>query len=105
MYGRDITIHLDHKPLVAILKKPMHKVSPRLRRLAFRLYIYSFVLEYTLGSKMVIADTLSRSCSMSGEKTTTHEETLKIHEILHTPVTNKLLSEIMNETQNDVQYN
>ena len=62
VYGMHITIQTDHKPLVEIVKKPMHKISPRLRRLALRLYLYSFNMEYLPGSKMLIDDALSRAC-------------------------------------------
>ena len=40
VYGRHITIETDHKPLIAITEKPIHKLSAHMQRMRFRLQNY-----------------------------------------------------------------
>ena len=61
VFGKDITVQNDHKPLLGIMKKPLSKASPRLQRLQMKLSGYRVQLEWLSGSKMVIADMLSRA--------------------------------------------
>lgn len=104
IYGQHITIQTDHKPLVAIMNKPMCKVSPRLRRLTFKLYGYSFDIQYLPGSKMIIADTLSRvDNNVIKNSMTTTKEDLSIHSVTHCPVSDKRIVELQENTTNDVQ--
>lgn len=61
IYGRDFIVQTDHKPLISIISKNLDQVSMRLQRLLLKLLKYNIKLEYIPGSKMYIADTLSRS--------------------------------------------
>ena len=62
IHGREsTTIHTDHKPLVAIFNKPIHSAPKRLHRMILRLQKYHLTLQYCPGSKMYIADMLSRA--------------------------------------------
>lgn len=61
IYGRDILIQTDHKPLMAIFKKNLDDVSARLQRMLLKLLKYRIKIEYLPGSKMYVADTLSRA--------------------------------------------
>ena len=62
LYGKaDITVHTDHKPLVPIMSKPLHKAPARLQRMLMTLQRYRFDLEYRKGTTLLIADTLSRA--------------------------------------------
>lgn len=62
IYGHDnIKILNDHKPLVTIVKRDLHKNPARLQRMQLKLLKYKFTLEYLPGSKMYIADMLSRA--------------------------------------------
>lgn len=60
-YGRQVNVQSDHKPLEMIIKKPLHKASPRLQSMLLRLLKYHLKITYTPGSKMHIADALSRA--------------------------------------------
>ena len=60
-FGRKVVIHNDHKPLAAILKKPLSQAPRRLQVLILRLYRYDVEFKYVEGGKLVIADTLSRA--------------------------------------------
>lgn len=58
--GRHVVIETDHNPLLAISKKEIGDMPPRLQRLFLRLLKYEFELQYVPGSKLVVANTLSR---------------------------------------------
>src|SRR6478609_1631391 len=42
VYGRQVTVHMDHKPLISIFKKSLTAAPRRLRRMLLRLQQYSF---------------------------------------------------------------
>ncbi|XP_029054611.2 uncharacterized protein K02A2.6-like [Osmia bicornis bicornis] len=57
---KQVQVETDHKPLLGLIKKPLHVVPTRLQRMLLRLQPYCFNLSYTPGKQMQIADTLSR---------------------------------------------
>ena len=59
VYGREVLVESDHKPLESIMKKSLAAAPPRLQRMLLQLQKYSFTLVYKLGREMVLADTLS----------------------------------------------
>jgi len=61
LYGQNFTIQTDHKPLLGILRKPIHTLSPRLQRMIMRLLRYQFTLIHVPGKQMYISDALSRA--------------------------------------------
>ena len=61
IYGSKTAIVSDHKPLESIMKKPLSRAPARLQRMMLRLQKYDFELTYCPGSKMILADTLSRA--------------------------------------------
>ena len=62
IFGRQ-TVHVetDHKPLVSIVKKPLHKAPSRLQRMLLKLQRYTLIIKYKAGKYMFMADTLSRA--------------------------------------------
>ena len=60
-YGRKIFIENDHKPLAAILKKPLSQAPKRPQALILRLHRYDVDFHYVEGSKRFIVDTPSRA--------------------------------------------
>lgn len=62
IYGREITVQTDHKPLISIINKDLCKVTARLQRLKLKLVKYSINLEYIPGKEILVADHLSRNC-------------------------------------------
>ena len=54
-----ITMETDHCPLIAIIKKNLTEMSPRIQRLMMKLQRCDFDLIYTPGKYLVFADTLS----------------------------------------------
>ena len=61
VYGCRVTVQTDHKPLISIFKKTLTNAPRRLQRMLLRLQNYEFDLVFKPGTKVVIADTLSRA--------------------------------------------
>ena len=62
LFAKQVTVYTDHKPLVAIVDKPVNTASARIQRLLLRLQKYSIQLLYKPGKFHTIPDTLSRAC-------------------------------------------
>lgn len=56
-----VTIKTDHKPLVAIHKKPLHTIPKRLMHMRMALQRYRLTIVHVPGKDMVLSDTLSRA--------------------------------------------
>ncbi|KAL7880974.1 hypothetical protein SRHO_G00032280 [Serrasalmus rhombeus] len=62
VFGREINIQTDHKPLEAIMKKPLTRAPARIQRLLMRLHRYQlYRVQYKPGKEMQVADALSRA--------------------------------------------
>lgn len=61
LYGKsNVTIETDHKPLEAIMKKPIHTAPMRIQKMMLRLQPYEFNLIYIKGKEIRLANCLSR---------------------------------------------
>ena len=60
-YGRYVTVVSDHKPLAAILVKPLPQAPRRLQSMIMQLQRYSFKLVWQPGKEMHTADCFSRA--------------------------------------------
>jgi hypothetical protein len=60
VYGHEITVQTDHKPLTSIMEKSIHVAPARLQRMILQLQRYSRKLVHVPGKKIPLADTLSR---------------------------------------------
>ena len=61
IYGRRIAVETDNKPLVSIVKKPIHAAPKCLQRMLLYLQKYDIKLQCKRGKEMHIADALSRT--------------------------------------------
>ena len=68
-YGRSVIVESDHKPLEAILAKPLVSAPKRLQRMILRLQRYGLDVRYKKGSELHLADTLSRHYPKLAEAT------------------------------------
>jgi hypothetical protein len=68
VFGRKVTVETDHKPLLAIINKPLCKAPARLQRILLALQRYNFHLVYKPGKDLIIADALSRAYSEIDEE-------------------------------------
>ena len=60
LYGRKFILQTDQKPLVAIFRKHMIDVSPRIQRITIRAWQYKFEPQHIPGRNNVISDAFSR---------------------------------------------
>ena len=63
IFGRRVEVHSDHKPLEAIMKKPLTSVSTRLQKLLLNLQAYDIIVRFHPGKTIILADALSRNHS------------------------------------------
>ena len=61
LYGRQVIVESDHKPLESIMRKPLAAAPPRLQRMILQLQRYDISIEHKPGKQIPVADTLSRS--------------------------------------------
>lgn len=101
-YGRSAILETDHKPLIAISKKPLGEVPLRIQRLMLRLQKYNLAFEFKLGKHLVVADTLSRASLSNSKSSTETEVQIHVDSIkAQMPVSTGKWSEIANETLKD----
>ncbi|KAJ3631887.1 hypothetical protein MTP99_012991 [Tenebrio molitor] len=62
LLGAKFIVQTDHKPLTVILKtREVNKLTNRLQRFRIRLLKFNFDISYVPGSKLYVADALSRA--------------------------------------------
>lgn len=80
IYGKQVTVLTDHKPLIGIMDKELHKIpSACLQRMKLRLFKYQLKLKYVPGKYLYIAHYLSRYF----EKTEQSGEIPDLNELVH----------------------
>ncbi|XP_062610827.1 uncharacterized protein K02A2.6-like [Saccostrea cucullata] len=60
VYGREVCVQTDHKPLVSIMQKSILTAPARLQRMILQLQRYNLKLVHVPGKQIPVADTLSR---------------------------------------------
>ena len=104
-FGRTITVQSDHQPLQSIWKKSIVSARPRLQRLLLRLAHYDINIEFLWGKENVIADALSRVCSLQSNDPKIKDSNIDIIPIHHitqsAPVSKTRLQELRLATQFD----
>ena len=98
-FGRRTVVHTDHKPLESIFMKPLHRAPKRLQGMLIRLQKYDLVVQYERGSRMFLADTLSRAYLPSGAQIESEFETINMMNYL--PISEARLLQIQRETEQD----
>ena len=101
IYGRDVEVQSDHKPLETITRKPLHNASPHIQLKMLRLLRYKLSIRYVQGSKMYIADTLSR-VFLSTDSQPEHNMEMRIHFVSkYFPATPQKLQALNDASLND----
>ncbi|KAK3092083.1 hypothetical protein FSP39_025049 [Pinctada imbricata] len=95
-YGRTVIIENDHKPLETILRKPLSSAPRRLQDIIMEMNRYDIQFRFVKGSKLLIADTLSRSYLPTE---TEHERTRVL--CVNEDISDSRLEKIRNETSRD----
>ncbi len=103
VYGKKALIETDHKPLESIWKKSIASASPRLQRLLLKMSKYDIEMKYIPGKTNVVADALSRVCSMEQPPRDHDTPMIEIDAITSTlPASPAKLDEIRQCTEKDV---
>ena len=100
-YGRKVTVYNDHKPLAAVLKRPVGENLIRLQRMLCRIMGYDFDFKYIKGKDLLIADALSRSHTTNHTHSQSEEEIETIGLVIQDQSVTSHLKEIAEETAND----
>ena len=105
IYGKEILVESDHKPLENICHRPLCQAPPRLQRMLLRLQKYDIKLVYKSGKKMFLADTVSRAhLSETAEEIEEEEMVAYIHMIYQSrSVSDERIDEIKRETDKKIQ--
>ena len=104
VYGKEVRVESDHKPLESITKKSLSAAPPRLQRMLLQLQRYTFTLFYKPGKEMILADTLSRAYIKGNPDTDNLEEDLvcAVNLVIdNLPVSDPKLKAICDATEND----
>ena len=98
-YGRKVTVKTDHKPLEAIVKKPLQMAPKRFQRLLLRLLVYDVILTYRCGRQMQLADTLSRTYSPLTDATPFEMEVQSVNMVQDLPLAAARLDDVQAHCQ------
>ncbi len=110
IHGREeVTVESDHKPLIPIFKKPIHRAPKRLQRMLLRLQKYNLTLEFKPGVQMYIADWLSRMMMsqkpayqiFAVQEDKIYQEIESINQLDYIRVTDTTGQQLQQETQKD----
>ena len=97
-FGRHTHIISDHKPLQAIVKKPLDQAPRRLQGMLLKAQKYDITVEHRPGKEMHIADHLSRSHLKT---TDGGEEFETINMVSHLPIRREKIDKIRQATKED----
>ena len=99
-FGRPVHVYSDHKPLEAILRKPLSQAPRRLQGMMMRLQKYDVQVSYERGKNMLLADLLSRAYLTTAEDPE-HQEFENVNMASLLPISKSQLGEIRAETHRD----
>lgn len=98
-YGRTVKVVNDHKPLLGIMNKSIHKIpSAKLQRMRLKLLNFDIRLEHAPGKSIVLADYLSRY--MNEEERVSEDKSIT-ESVLSINATDERKNEIQIETEKD----
>lgn len=98
VYGKKILIETDHKPLETIFKNPVHQAPLRLHRILWDVLPYNPIVKYIKGTKIPIADALSRDCNCTEVDA---EEKYEINAIIEMSMTEDMYKRLIEQTNKD----
>ena len=105
VYGNDIVVQSDHKPLEAIMTKPLSQTPPRIQRLLIRLQKYNLTVQFVPGKLMFIADTLSRAYlteTVEDQQDLNEDIEVMVHSFIQEiPASAERLTQLKEETARD----
>ncbi|KAK9513152.1 hypothetical protein VZT92_026713 [Zoarces viviparus] len=104
LYGRQVIVESDHKPLESIMRKPLAAAPPRLQRMILQLQRYDITITHKPGKQIPVADTLSRKPIEYTDNSLSEGMDLQIHTVISSaPVSDRKMAEIKAATAQDEQ--
>jgi hypothetical protein len=104
IYGKQIEVETDHRPLESIFRKSMCDIPLRLQRMRLHLQKYDLIVKYKPGKELLIADTLSRHNIKTSDNLLEQEIEAQVGMVVTTlPVTDEKLKKIKEETNKDTE--
>ena len=107
IYGKEVNVMTDHKPLISCLKKPVNTSPVRIQRLLLRLQRYNLKLNYVPGKFLYIPDMLSRAYVTDNKQTDServleNEANVMIHAVIRNiNCSDYMRDRIKRETESD----
>ena len=101
LYGRKFILQTDQKPLVAIFRKHMIDVSPRIQRITIQAWQYDFEPQHIPGRINVISDALSRVTPLELQDSEAEKEILTVNYLHFSSVKEGERDELLQETNKD----
>ena len=103
LYSKQFTLETDQKPLVAIYKKHMVKISPRIQHLVVRSFPYQpFNVMYCKGVEIQLADALSRLIPLPTEEDGIQLPIIAVNQVtVNIPYSSNDLDQNREETRKD----
>lgn len=98
IYGKQLIVETDHKPLESIFKKIISTAPPRLQRILLEIAPYSPTVVYRKGETMYLADILSRDC-INDNKINNIEEEFEVLTLIS--ISPKAVDRIKSATERD----
>ncbi|GBM41735.1 Retrovirus-related Pol polyprotein from transposon 17.6 [Araneus ventricosus] len=98
VYGTKFKIYSDHKPLIAMSKKPLSAMISRMQRFYLQLQSYDYDIFYKSGKEMFVSDTLSRAPVL---KNHAEEDSLVLSVLDSLPISDIKLQEISDANKSD----
>ena len=101
IFGREVMVETDHKPLQAIFAKPLFKSPLRLQKLLLDLQKYDLKVTYKPGSTLFLADHLSRAYLNEAKEDLVSDSELCVNYLTFLPVSKENQLKIKNATKQD----
>ena len=101
IFGREVTVETDHKPLQAIFAKPLFKLPLRLQKLLLDLQKYDLKVTYKPGCTLFLADHLSRAYLNEAKEDLISDSELSVNYLTFLPVSKDNQLKIKNATKQD----
>ncbi|CAB3979326.1 Transposon Ty3-G Gag-Pol poly [Paramuricea clavata] len=103
LFGKEVLVTSDHKPLEYIFNKPLHQAPLRLQKMLLTLQRYELRIVYKPGKELFIADALSSNYLEETKETLVQElEVNKVHLTAHLPISPEKYQEFQKATADDV---
>ncbi|GBN15559.1 Retrovirus-related Pol polyprotein from transposon 297 [Araneus ventricosus] len=101
VYGTKFKIYSDHKPLMAMSKRPLSAMSSRMQRFYLQLQCYNYEIFYKPGKEMFVLDTLSKAPLIKNHFPTPEEDSVVLSVLDSLPISDIKLQEISDANKSD----